>query len=318
VALDGQVVNALEPREREVAMVFQNHALYPHLTVHDNLALGLKLRKVPKAELEPRVREAAGTLGLTPLLDRLPRELSGGERQRVALGRALVRRPRVYLFDEPLSNLDAGLRVQLRRQILQLHRRLPATTIHVTHDQAEAMTLGERVAVLNEGCLEQVADPLTLYARPATLFVAGFIGSPPMNLIRGRLHAGAGPGELEFEPESADGPGQVAPPRLRVAPAHASMLAGRLGEPLVLGLRPEHLFLDTGGSGPGAMFPATVELVEPLGAESHLHLRIPGASLVARVPPACRPQPGMALPLRCDMSEAHYFDPLTGRTCLTA
>jgi multiple sugar transport system ATP-binding protein len=290
VAIEGRVMNQVEPKDHDLAMVFQNHALFPHLTVYENMAFGLKLRKFPKADIERRVRDAAQVLGLTALLERFPRALSGGERQRVAVGRAIVRQPKVFLFDEPLANLDARLRAQMRLELARLHARLAATIIYVTHDQVEAMTLGQRIAVMDSGMVQQVADAMTLYRRPANLFVAGFIGSPPMNLLsgalaqdeRGLLFKGAGAGP--------DGPaGGYA---LRVAPSSVERLSQRVGQPAILGLRPENVAPAANGVGAQAdnVLLARVALVEPMGAETYLHLCVgPDATGQTRVAPAGAP-----------------------------
>src|SRR5689334_5226335 len=254
IRIGGKVVNDIPPRDRDVAMVFQNYALYPHMSVFENLAFGLKLRKVPREDIRRRVETAAGVLGLERYLERRPRELSGGERQRVALGRAMVREPKVFLFDEPLSNLDARLRVEMRAEIRRLHRRVGATMIYVTHDQVEAMTMGDRIAVLNRGVLQQVADPHTLYARPANTFVAGFIGTPPVNLFEARVAAGGTNVE-------------VAGVRWPVGEAQEAALAGRDGAAVTVGVRPEDLRM----AEPGV--PAALEVVEPLGSETLLHWR---------------------------------------------
>src|SRR5262245_22742989 len=252
IRIGKRLVNDVAPRDRDVAMVFQNYALYPHMSVFENLAFGLKLRKVPGDELKLRVEKAASALGLERYLERRPRELSGGERQRVALGRAMVREPKVFLFDEPLSNLDARLRVEMRAEIRRLHQRVGATMIYVTHDQVEAMTMGDRIAVLQKGVLQQVADPRTLYARPANAFVAGFIGTPPVNLFEARV--------AEYG-ASID----VAGALWRVGEAQRVALAGKTGAVVTAGVRPEDL--SAGSSG----LVATVELVEPLGSETLVH-----------------------------------------------
>src|SRR5689334_17849832 len=262
ILIGGRRVNDLAPRDRDVAMVFQNYALYPHMTVFGNLAFGLQLRKLPKAEIQKRVQTAAAALGLEKYLERQPRELSGGERQRVALGRAMVREPKVFLFDEPLSNLDARLRVEMRAEIRRLHQRVQATMIYVTHDQVEAMTMGDRIAVLSAGELQQCADPRTLYERPANRFVAGFIGTPPVNLLEATV--------------AADGRGvTVAGATLPVGAAQSAALASRSGGAVTIGVRPEHL-----AHGPVGI-PARVELVEPLGSETLVHWRSDAGVLVS-------------------------------------
>ena len=247
ISIGSKVVNNVAPKERDIAMVFQSYALYPHLTVEANMGFSLKLAKAPKEQIRKRVLDAAQILGLEPLLDRYPRNLSGGQRQRVAMGRAIVRNPQVFLFDEPLSNLDAKLRVQMRSEIKQLHQRLKTTTIYVTHDQVEAMTMADRIVVMRDGFVEQIGSPLDLYDRPANLFVAGFIGSPGMNLIRGRVSSS---GPLAF---IADGGGELP------LPAGATL---ERGSKIIYGIRPEHLTI---GHGPVT---AEVVLIEPTGAET--------------------------------------------------
>ncbi len=297
ILIDGQSMNGVDPKDRDIAMVFQNHALYPHFTARENMAFGLKLRKFPQPEIERRVREAAVMLGLEPCLDRKPAALSGGERQRVALGRALVRQPKVFLFDEPLSNLDARMREQLRAELLRLHQRLGATMICVTHDQADAMTLGDRIAVLRDGVIQQVAAPLDLYRQPANLFVAGFIGSPPMNFFRGQL--ARRDGAVWFE---ASGGGLSWP----LPEGQAQRRANRVGQGVILGLRPEHIAC--GGNSTGT---AIVEVAETTGAQTDLYLKSGGLSFVARVPASESWKAGDAVPFRFDLAQAHFFDPAT-------
>ena len=271
IRIGGRVVNDVAPRDRDVAMVFQNYALYPHMSVFENLAFGLKLRKVPRDEVRRRVETAAGALGIERYLERKPRELSGGERQRVALGRAMVREPKVFLFDEPLSNLDARLRVEMRAEIRRLHRRVGATMIYVTHDQVEAMTMGDRIAVLERGVLQQVADPHTLYTSPANTFVAGFIGTPPVNLFAAHVTADG----LAVEVDGG---------RWSVGEAQRAALAGRGGAPVTAGVRPEDLRMEAVG------LAATLELVEPLGAR-RCSTGAPRQGTTSRVPPAGRRPP---------------------------
>src|SRR3989440_3531351 len=255
ITIGDRVVNDLPPKDRDIAMVFQNYALYPHMTVYDNMAFGLKMRKFPKVEIQKRVQDAAEILGIQELLKRKPRQLSGGQRQRVAVGRAIVRHPQVFLFDEPLSNLDAKLRVQMRVELKRLHDRLETTAIYVTHDQVEAMTLGDRVVVMKDGLVQQVGEPLALYERPANRFVAGFIGSPAMNFMSVTL-------EWTEQALWAHAPGL----RVRVPAAKTEALRQRVGKPVILGLRPEVLRPANGGSGDYA-FDSTVEVGEPLGSE---------------------------------------------------
>jgi multiple sugar transport system ATP-binding protein len=289
-------VNDLPPKERDVAMVFQNYALYPHMTVFENMAFGLTLRKQPRPEIERVVSETASVLGLESKLGRRPRELSGGERQRVALGRAMVRHPQVFLFDEPLSNLDAKLRVQTRGEIHRLHRRLEATMVYVTHDQVEAMTLGERIAVLKDGVLQQLADPRTLYQRPANHFVAGFIGSPPMNFVT-----------VSIREDGSVSPDRVPAFTPRLAPAGLAAFRGR---PVLLGVRPEDLTLEE--TGPGSFFEAVLEVREPLGNEVLLYWSTPAGPLTSRVAGEAGPGQGEKARLHFRFETLHWFDPGSG------
>ncbi|HWK88892.1 MAG TPA: sn-glycerol-3-phosphate ABC transporter ATP-binding protein UgpC [Longimicrobium sp.] len=296
-----RLVNEVAPRDRDIAMVFQSYALYPHMTVRENLGFALRLRKTPKAEVEQRVRNAAEVLGLDAILDRKPRQLSGGQRQRVALGRAIVRDPEVFLFDEPLSNLDAKLRVQMRAEISGLHRRLGATMVYVTHDQVEAMTLGDRIVVLNHGRIQQIDTPLRLYDHPANRFVAGFIGSPAMNFFPGSLANGNG---LTFRAEG--GAFQVPVPAAWEEP-----LRGHAGKKIVLGIRPESLHAP-GSRPPAATLaeaPFVVEALEPLGNEIFVNARTGSHVATARVPPQALPLPGEPLSLALDLGRLHFFDP---------
>src|SRR5919199_5402620 len=263
ISIDGKVVNDLAPMDRDIAMVFQNYALYPHMSVYDNMAFGLKMRKFDKREIEKRVREAAEILGIGEYLKRKPRQLSGGQRQRVALGRAIVRHPQVFLFDEPLSNLDAKLRVQMRVELKKLHERLGTTAVSVTHDQVEAMTLGDRVVVMKDGWVQQVGDPMELYNNPANRFVAGFLGSPAMNFIEVRI--GAENGSLW-----AIGDGF----RIKVPADRADRLARHVGQPVTLGIRPENLHLASAADPPDLTFDAMVEVVEKLGSEILLDVQV--------------------------------------------
>ena len=289
-----RVVNDVAPKDRDIAMVFQSYALYPHMTVAENLAFGLKLRGTPRAELDRRVADAAAMLGLQDMLGKRPREMSGGQRQRVALGRALVREPSVFLLDEPLSNLDAKLRHSTRTEIARLHQRLGTTMVYVTHDQVEAMTLGQRIVVLDAGRIQQIDTPMALYERPANLFVAGFLGSPAMNVLEGELRAADG---LRLV---LDGQGDVPLPGAEVPGAW-------LGRRVTLGVRPEHL-LPAAGEG----LQARVDVVEPVGSEAFLHLDFGGRALVSRLPPAALPEPGAQLRLRADPAHLHFFDPADG------
>jgi len=295
-----RVVNDVAPKDRDIAMVFQSYALYPHMTVAENLAFGLKLRGHDKATIDARVAEAAKTLELDALLDRKPAALSGGQRQRVALGRALVRQPQVFLLDEPLSNLDAKLRLTTRVEISRLHRKFGTTMIYVTHDQIEAMTLGQRIVVLDKGEIQQIDTPMALYERPANLFVATFLGSPAMNVLRGRLARDAGV-VLEL-----DG-GQ------RLPLGDADVADDWIGRTLDVGIRPEHLLRVANGDAGAASFAPTVEVVEPVGNEVFVNLRFGDRPLVARLPPGELPVIGAALPLRVETAKLHVFDPETGR-----
>ena len=300
IAIGGHVVNDLPPRERDIAMVFQNYALYPHMSVAENLAFGLKLRGLAREDIARRVAAAAHVLGLDALLDARPRRLSGGQRQRVALGRALVREPKVFLLDEPLSNLDAKLRVAMRVEIARLHHRLHATMIYVTHDQVEAMTLGQRIVVLNNGEIQQIDTPMQLYEHPANLFVAGFLGSPAMNFFRGRL--GDDNETLEMDGES------LSLGNLRTS---GLPLAAMRSREIVLGLRPEHL--QPASAAATAQFDALLEVVEPVGNEVFLNLKFAGNELVARMPPLTVPALGATLRMAFDPSHLHVFDAGDGR-----
>jgi len=297
-----RVVNDVAPKDRDIAMVFQSYALYPHMTVRDNLAFGLKLRKVPKAEIERRVKEAAATIQLDNLLDRKPKELSGGQRQRVALGRAIVREPAVFLMDEPLSNLDAKLRVQTRAEIARLHQRLGTTIVYVTHDQVEAMTMGSRIAVMDQGILQQVGTPQTLYDTPVNRFVAGFIGSPAMNFVDVTVE-GAGESARLAGPPGWNLP---LPDRLRDA-------AGASGRRLVVGFRPEHL--DIGGaSATAGSFSARADVVEYLGNEELLHLSTADKDVVAIVNSSHGVKTGDTVSLAIPLDKLHLFDPDSGES----
>ena len=296
-----RIVNDVEPKERDIAMVFQNYALYPHMSVAENLAFGLRLRDTPKAELQQRVAEAAAWLELTPLLSRKPGQLSGGQRQRVALGRALVRQPSVFLLDEPLSNLDAKLRLGMRTEIARLHRRLKTTMVYVTHDQTEAMTLGQRIVVLDAGEIQQIDTPMALYDSPANVFVAGFLGSPAMNLLRGivaddgnGLNLRCGGASWPLESQQA-----LAPDSWR----------GFHSKDLIIGIRPEDL-RPVAKSEQGV--DAEVDLVEPVGNEIFLNVRVGDQQLTARTPPRQLPEVGSTLRVACDPERLHAFDPDSG------
>jgi multiple sugar transport system ATP-binding protein len=287
-----RVVNDLPPKERDVAMVFQNYALYPHMTVAANMAFSMKLRSAPKSEIDERVNRAASILGLTQLLGRFPRQLSGGQRQRVAMGRAIVRDPQVFLFDEPLSNLDAKLRVQMRTEIKELHQRLKTTTIYVTHDQIEAMTMADKIVVMHDGRVEQIGAPLELYDRPDNLFVAGFIGSPAMNMLKGRINVN---GAAAFE-----GPAGVKF-SLKAAPT------GSDGRPAVYGVRPEHFSLADDG------VDAVVQVIEPTGSELQVVAKLGDDEIIAVFRERHQFKPGDKIRLKPDPQLIHLFDEATGK-----
>jgi multiple sugar transport system ATP-binding protein len=297
-----RVVNDVAPKDRDIAMVFQSYALYPHMSVRDNLAFGLKLRKVPKAEIDRRVTQTAETIQLQKLLNRKPKELSGGQRQRVALGRAIVREPAVFLMDEPLSNLDAKLRVQTRAEIARLHQRLKTTIVYVTHDQVEAMTMGTRIAVMSEGLLQQVGTPQELYDRPVNRFVAGFIGSPAMNFLDVAVK-GSGDGTV-LEANEVRIP---VPPRFRQIVGDGAGTGGRF----IAGIRPEHLDIGQ-AAGDNAIMPATADVVEYLGNEELLHLTAAGQDIVAVVDAEHRVRPGDQLQVIIPLDKVHLFDPESG------
>ena len=315
IRIGGRVVNDLEPPDRDIAMVFQNYALYPHMSVRDNIGFPLRMQRVPKHEMRSRVSDVAELLGIPELLKRKPKELSGGQRQRVAMGRAIVRHPQVFLMDEPLSNLDAKLRVQMRAELVKLHRRLGVTTIYVTHDQTEAMTLGQRVAVLDHGVIQQVATPQELYRRPTNTFVASFIGSPSMNFIRGHVEAGAVTlGDYRFAlPDSVLG-------ALRIDASD-----------VLVGLRPEE-FADArlAGHGDRVMLPAEIEITEQLGPETYAYFRVPsfdvvelgdravelGGALSARLNPHTSAKAGERLDLSVNLEGVHLFDLETGQSLI--
>jgi multiple sugar transport system ATP-binding protein len=311
ISIGGRAVNGVPPKDRDVAMVFQSYALYPHLTVFDNLAFGLKLRKVPRPEIESRVRAAAAQLGLDGVLDRLPKALSGGQRQRVAVGRAIVRQPQVFLFDEPLSNLDAQLRAATRAELIRLHQRLRATMLYVTHDQVEAMTMGDRICVLHEGRVQQVAPPLELYHSPANLFVAGFIGTPPMNFLPATLNRDGD--ALRLTLANTPSPVSFILPSARWRLSDLQTLRPSDQKSVTLGLRPAHLLDARADAAKNLPVLATqIELVEPMGAETHLHLRHGEATLIARVPPEKTYAPRQPFPAALDLPHSHLFDAADG------
>jgi len=300
VAIGDTIVNDLPPRSRDVAMVFQDYALYPHKSVYDNMAFGLRMRGSPKAEIEARVKEAADILQIAHLLERKPGQLSGGQRQRVAMGRAIVRRPKVFLFDEPLSNLDAQLRGEVRVEIKKLHQRFSTTIVYVTHDQVEAMTLADRIAVLRAGRLEQFATPHEIYNRPASRFVAGFMGSPPMSGVPATVTAGGARIDL------SDGTS------LPVPKMHRTIARSVLGRPVELGLRPEHVRPGEAREPGDVAVDAKIEVVEPLGSETLTWLAVGGRSMTGRFPPDGPARPGDSVRVTLSLSRMHLFDKDTG------
>ena len=299
IAIGGKVVNTMQPKERDIAMVFQNYALYPHMTVRDNMAFSLLLAKRPRAEIDERVAKAAGILGLAELLERYPRQLSGGQRQRVAMGRCIVRDPQVFLFDEPLSNLDAKLRVAMRTELKELHQRLKTTSVYVTHDQIEAMTMGDKIVVMRDGIVEQQGEPLELYDRPANLFVAGFIGSPAMNMLPGTMRRANGAARVEFA-------GGASVPAPRGA-------AGEDGQAVVFGTRPEHMVLAAGAEG----LAATVVVVEPTGADTLVFSKIGEADVTSVFRERHEFRAGEAIRLVPDHDRSHLFDATSGKSLTT-
>jgi multiple sugar transport system ATP-binding protein len=298
IFIDGKKVNDIPPKDRDIAMVFQNYALYPHMSVYNNMAFGLKLRKYPKAEIHKRVMEAAEILGIVDYLERKPKALSGGQRQRVAVGRAIVRKPKAFLFDEPLSNLDAKMRVQMRAEISKLHNRLKSTMIYVTHDQIEAMTMGDRIVVMKDGWIQQVDTPLNIYNHPANQFVAGFIGSPPMNFFQGKI--------VRRNNAVVFDEGRF---HMALAGRTADKMAPFDGQPVAMGIRPENI--DERASRPDAnpahVVKATVEVVEMMGSEVYLYATTGQTSFTARVDSTCRKQIGDAVEVVLDMEKVHFF-----------
>jgi multiple sugar transport system ATP-binding protein len=299
IFIGNKLVNDVPAKDRDIAMVFQNYALYPHMTAFENMAFGLKLRRYPKQEIIQRVNEAADILGIKRLLNRKPRELSGGERQRVAVGRAIVRKPMVFLFDEPLSNLDAKLRVQMRTEIHKLHIRLQTTIIYVTHDQTEAMTMGDRIAVMRDGVILQVADPITIYDYPANKFVAGFIGSPPMNFMMGRL--------IKKEGRIYFNEGKI---QAKLVEEMHDKLSGYINKDIVLGIRSEDIYdkLFVSDAPPENIIRVNCEVVEPMGSEVYLYLNTGKHTFIARVGAHDRPRVNQDMDVVFDMSKAHFFD----------
>ncbi len=300
IRIDGLVVNDVPPKDRDIAMVFQNYALYPHKNVYKNMSFGLEMRRFPKDEIDRRVRDAAEILGITDLLQRRPKALSGGQRQRVAVGRAIVRKPKVFLFDEPLSNLDAKLRVQMRAEISKLHRRLQSTMIYVTHDQVEAMTMGDRIVVMLDGVIQQVDAPLDLYHRPVNKFVATFIGSPPMNMLEGRIEAQGDDLAFRMVEDTFV---------LRLPLVYHVALRPYVGKSIYLGIRPEDLVDGAGQLGESdGILEALVEVVEPMGSEIYVSLSLGGQSLTARVHALAKPIAGMPFLLHVNTLKLHFFD----------
>jgi multiple sugar transport system ATP-binding protein len=301
IHIGDRLVNDVAPGDRDIAMVFQNYALYPHMSVRQNMEFGLKMRRTPKAEIKKRVEEAAAILSIEQLLDRRPRELSGGQRQRVALGRAIVREPKVFLFDEPLSNLDAKLRVQMRAEIARLHLRLKTTIIYVTHDPVEAMTLGDRIVLMDRGVIQQVDTPMNIYQRPANQFVASFIGSPAMNFVPGQIENGT----FRFVGAPING---------EAAPTNEIQVNGAPNGPATLGVRPEDLLVDSEPSGSSRRFATvTLDVVEHMGHETMAHFALAGNNHVARLPATARVQPGDRLPLSIRPGAYHLFAAADGR-----
>ncbi|MBK1876649.1 ABC transporter ATP-binding protein [Pelagicoccus mobilis] len=304
ISIDDKVINHVQPKDRDIAMVFQNYALYPHMSVYENMAFGLKLRKYKKAEIEKRVNEAAQILGIEDLLQRKPAALSGGQRQRVAVGRAIVRKPKVFLFDEPLSNLDAKMRVSTRTEISKLHARLASTMIYVTHDQVEAMTMGDRICVMNGGDIMQVDEPLEIYNHPANMFVASFIGSPPMNLLHGKIENTNG--SLFFQANDS-------PLRVKLNNRLAESASGYAGKSIVFGIRPENIHsaqkLDTFDQEQSAE--VSIDVAEPMGNETILYLSSGQQSLIGRVSSDTPNKINQSLTVWLDLEKAHLFDPET-------
>jgi multiple sugar transport system ATP-binding protein len=302
IVIGGDIVNDVPPKDRDIAMVFQNYALYPHMTVFENMSFGLKLRRIPKAEIRTRVEQAAKILDITDLLGRRPKQLSGGQRQRVAMGRAIVRNPKVFLFDEPLSNLDAKLRVQMRTEIKRVHQKVKTTTVYVTHDQVEAMTLADRVVVMNDGRIEQVGRPHDLYHMPKTRFVAGFIGSPAMNFLPSRLEQNGDGLKLRLSDMLA-----FPVPQNRVARYRAPV-----GKELTFGLRPEHITEPRGEArDPRCEFTVTLDVVEPMGMETMVFFTVSGNEICARVEPSAAGGPGQPMRLYANLNHMHLIDPAT-------
>jgi multiple sugar transport system ATP-binding protein len=305
VFIDNTLVNDIPPKDRDIAMVFQNYALYPHMTVFENMAFGLKLRKFRKDEIKKRVEEAADILDLQDLLDRRPKELSGGQRQRVAVGRAIVRKPKVFLFDEPLSNLDAKLRVQMRVEISKLHQKLEATMIYVTHDQVEAMTMGDRITVMKDGFVQQVESPAHLYSRPTNKFVAGFIGSPAMNFFDGELIAN---GSTLFRNRAFD---------IQIPEKLVKSLDREKAGKIILGVRPEDFSIESGSSKTAASMEALVEVIEPMGSENYLYLKTEDQDFIIKTAPSTDVKIKDKIQLNINLDNIHLFDEKTSEALLS-
>jgi multiple sugar transport system ATP-binding protein len=302
IYIGDQLVNDVPPKDRDIAMVFQNYALYPHMTVFENMSFGLRLKKFPKPEIRERVQNAARILDITDLLDRRPKQLSGGQRQRVAMGRAIVRNPKVFLFDEPLSNLDAKLRVQMRTEIKKIHQKVTTTTVYVTHDQIEAMTLADRVVIMNGGRIDQIGTPHEVYHKPRTQFVAGFIGSPMMNFLPCRLVENGAGLTVRLSDWLA----------LPVPPSREARYRPRVGHELIFGLRPEHIREGRGEVPPGsAAFEARLDVVEPMGMETMIYFIVDGVEVCGRVDPVTAGNVGEPMRLIADLNQMHLMDPRT-------
>ncbi len=306
IYIDGKLVNNLHPKDRDIAMVFQNYALYPHMKVYDNMAFGLKIRGYSKKEIDMRVNEAAEILGIKHLLNRYPKELSGGQRQRVAVGRAIVRKPKVFLFDEPLSNLDAKLRVQMRAELKKLHERLQTTIIYVTHDQVEAMTLGDKICVMKDGVIQQVDEPIKLYDNPKNKFVGGFIGSPPMNFV-----------DVEIKKENGDLYADEGTFKLKLPKEFEDKIANYVGKKMILGMRPEYMYDKLFYSGPiaeGSVITLTVDFIEQLGSEIYLHLTSGKNNFVVKADPHDKAKPNQIIEVVVNLNKIHLFDHETEET----
>jgi multiple sugar transport system ATP-binding protein len=302
IYIGDQLVNDVPPKDRDIAMVFQNYALYPHMTVYENMSFGLRLKKFPKPEIKERVEAAARILDITDLLARRPKQLSGGQRQRVAMGRAIVRNPKVFLFDEPLSNLDAKLRVQMRTEIKKVHQKVTTTTVYVTHDQVEAMTLADRVVVMNGGLIEQIGSPNDVYHHPKTRFVAGFIGSPAMNFVPCRLVEKNGGLAVQLSDRLS----------LPIPEPRIARYRPYTGQELIFGLRPEHIIEKRGELAPGTSdFTVQLDVVEPMGMETMVYFIVDGTEVCGRVNPAAAGKAGEMMPLVADLNQMHLIDPRT-------